>query len=57
VACLTDTGPLVVSASEAPIALIGASIWVKLWLAAAMILGRLELLAIIVLLVPGSWRD
>lgn len=57
VACLTNTGPLIVSASEAPIALIGASIWVKLWLAAAMILGRLELLAIIVLLVPGSWRD
>jgi trk system potassium uptake protein TrkH len=56
VAALTTTGPLIVWAPETPIALIELSQGAKLTLAAAMILGRFELLAIVALLSPALWR-
>ena len=57
VAGLTNCGPLIRAAGEAPVTLAQTSDWVKMTLGAAMVLGRLELMAIIVLLTPGIWRD
>jgi len=56
IAALSTTGPLVTVAAPAPIdvgILDGAA---KIILAGAMVLGRLETLAIIALLNPGFWR-
>lgn len=57
IAGLTNCGPLVRAAAEMPVALAALGAGAKLTFAAAMVLGRLELLAIIVLLTPGLWRD
>ncbi len=57
IAALTNTGPLVTLATEMPLALTQYSASVKATLAAAMILGRLEVLAIVVILSPDLWRD
>ena len=57
IAGLTNCGPLLRAAAEMPVDLAGLSGGAKLTFAAAMVLGRLELLAIIVLLTPGLWRD
>jgi trk system potassium uptake protein TrkH len=56
VAGLSTTGPLLTAASETPISLAGQSGAVKAIFGAAMILGRLETLAIIALLNPEFWR-
>ncbi len=56
VASLSTTGPLIELASESTINLLTHSNWVKGTLCAAMVLGRLETLAIIALLSPGLWR-
>ena len=45
------------AAAEVPVDLGALGIGAKLTLCAAMVLGRLELLAIIALLTPGLWRD
>jgi len=57
IAALSTTGPLAAIAAEAPIsyALLPGS--AKAVLGFAMVLGRLEALAIIALLNPGSWRN
>ena len=57
VAGLTNTGPLLTAAGEAPLRLLPAPAEVKLLFAVAMVLGRLELLAIIAMLTPDAWRD
>ncbi|MFU1476963.1 TrkH family potassium uptake protein [Roseovarius sp. C7] len=57
VAGLSTTGPLVHSALEVPINLLTIGPWAKLTFCAAMVIGRLETLAIIALLNPGLWRD
>src|SRR6056297_1314624 len=57
VATLSTTGPLISVASEAPIQLLTLAAPTKLVLCAAMVLGRLETLAIIALLHPGLWRN
>ncbi len=57
VATLSNTGPLISSAAEAPLELISQSNGVKATLVGAMVLGRLELLAIVVMLTPDAWRD
>jgi len=58
VAGLTNAGPLVnVTVAEQPLGLSGQVDHVKLLFASAMVLGRLELLAIIVMLTPDAWRD
>ena len=57
VATLSTTGPLIESASEMPLRLVELSPWAKRVLCAAMILGRLETLAIIALLTPDLWRS
>lgn len=55
-AMLSTTGPLVSVASETPINLAILSQPIKLVLCAAMVVGRLETLAIIALLNPVLWR-
>lgn len=55
-ASLTTTGPLAQVAATDPIALVDLPRAAKAILAAAMIIGRLELLAILVLIAPDNWR-
>lgn len=57
VATLTNTGPLISVASSTPIDLIALSPGAKLMLCVGMVLGRLEVLAIIVMFSPDLWRD
>ena len=57
IAALSTTGPLVQSAAENPITLLEIGSTAKLVLCGAMVLGRLETLAIIALFNPGLWRD
>ncbi|WP_176249866.1 MULTISPECIES: TrkH family potassium uptake protein [unclassified Sulfitobacter] len=56
VASLATTGPLIEFAADAPIALIELGDPAKMILIGAMVLGRLETLAIIALLTPDLWR-
>jgi trk system potassium uptake protein TrkH len=56
IAALTTTGPLAGVASLDPILYSGLTDPVKFILGAAMILGRLETLALIALFAPGAWR-
>jgi trk system potassium uptake protein TrkH len=57
VSALSTTGPLAEVAAEDPIVIAGIPDMAKLILAAAMVLGRLEALAIIALLNPDFWRN
>lgn len=54
---LSTTGPLVQAASDVPIRLLDLSAGAKIVYAGAMILGRLETLALIALLNPAIWRE
>ncbi|PYG34463.1 TrkH family potassium uptake protein [Pelagimonas varians] len=56
VASLSNTGPLISAAPSIPIDLIALPPSAKLVLSGAMVLGRLELLAIIVMISPDIWR-
>ena len=56
VAALSTTGPLADVGAEAPISYAGLTAFAKYVLAAAMVVGRLEALAIIALLNPEFWR-
>ncbi|PRY80591.1 trk system potassium uptake protein TrkH [Yoonia maritima] len=56
VSALSTTGPLAAVAAEVPIAYSGIPDVAKVILAAAMVLGRLETLAIIALFNPEIWR-
>ncbi|PUB19393.1 TrkH family potassium uptake protein [Yoonia sediminilitoris] len=56
VSALSTTGPLATVAAEAPIAYSGLPDAAKLVLAGAMVLGRLETLAIIALFNPEIWQ-
>lgn len=56
IATLSTTGPLIQVAAETPVRLVELGGWTKGILCAAMILGRLETLAIIALLTPDLWR-
>lgn len=57
IATLSTTGPLITSGADAPIALAPLAPEIKLVLAGAMVLGRLETLAIIALLTTELWAD
>lgn len=57
IAALTTTGPLVGSTSAAPVALVELGSAAKLIFCAGMILGRLELLALIALFSSSDWRN
>ncbi|WP_320179075.1 potassium transporter TrkG [Roseovarius pacificus] len=57
VAALSTTGPLITVAAETPIELLTLSGPAKMVMCGAMVLGRLEMLAIIALFNPGLWRD
>ena len=54
---LTTTGPLTTVAAADPIAIALLPAAAKAILGLAMVIGRLELLAILVLLAPDSWRN
>ncbi|MEM6660455.1 MAG: potassium transporter TrkG, partial [Pseudomonadota bacterium] len=56
VAALSTTGPLIELATDVPIRLVDLSGAAKLTLCAAMVIGRLETLAIIALITPSLWR-
>ncbi len=56
IAALTTTGPLVHVAAEVPYSFADLATGPKAVLAATMILGRLELLAMIALVNPDFWR-
>jgi len=56
IAMLSTTGPLTAVGGETPIVLMSLGDPAKAILAAAMVLGRLETLAIIALLTPDLWR-
>ncbi|QYX55490.1 TrkH family potassium uptake protein [Roseovarius sp. SCSIO 43702] len=56
IAALSTTGPLITVAAEVPLTLTEIAPLAKLVLAMAMVVGRLETLAIIALLNPGLWR-
>ena len=56
-AALSTTGPLITVAAETPIELLTLSGPAKMVMCGAMVLGRLEMLAIIALFNPGLWRD
>ncbi|MEZ5797209.1 MAG: potassium transporter TrkG [Paracoccaceae bacterium] len=56
IAALTTTGPLANVALAEPISYAGLPALVKVILGAAMIVGRLETLALIALLSPDGWR-
>ncbi len=57
VSALSNTGPLADVAAENPIAYSGIPDAAKMVLAAVMVLGRLETLALIALLNPEFWRS
>ena len=57
IAALSTTGPLTQVAAETPINLLQMGAGAKLVMCAAMVLGRLETLAIIALINPNLWRD
>ena len=57
IAALSTTGPLSQAAAETPIILAQMGVSAKLTMCAAMVLGRLETLAIIALINPELWRD
>ena len=57
IAMISTSGPLTQAAAEDPINLLQLSVAAKLIMSAAMVLGRLETLAIIALFNPGLWRD
>lgn len=56
VSALSTTGPLMQFGMDEPIALLALSLPAKAVLCGAMVLGRLETLAIIALLTPDLWR-
>ena len=56
VAAVTTTGPLTSLALQTPIRLLELGPEVKFVLAGAMIVGRMEVLAILTLFSPGLWR-
>lgn len=56
ISSLSTTGPLLEWAADTPIRLAELGPWAKSVVAGAMVLGRLETLAIIALLTPDLWR-
>ncbi|MET4100723.1 trk system potassium uptake protein TrkH [Roseovarius sp. MBR-78] len=54
---LSTTGPLISSASDVPIRLIELGGFGKLVFSGAMVLGRVETLALIALINPAAWRE
>lgn len=56
VAAVTTTGPLAAMATDLPIKIIELTFSEKAILGGAMVVGRVEILAILALLSPGVWR-
>ena len=56
IAALSTTGPLAQFAGEAPVRFAELGYDAKVILGCAMVLGRVEALAVLALLAPGQWR-
>ena len=56
VAGLTNTGPLVTAATADQLDLVAVSVGAKMIFVLAMVVGRIETLALIALLTPDLWR-
>lgn len=56
ISALTTTGPLATLAADAPLAWSGLDSAAKVILGLTMVLGRVEVLAVLVLLAPAGWR-
>jgi trk system potassium uptake protein TrkH len=56
ISALTTTGPLAAVATAEPLSYAALGDPVKLILALAMVVGRVETLALVVLIAPGNWR-
>ncbi len=56
IAALTNTGPLALVGADAPLAWSALSDWAKAIAMTAMVLGRLEAIALLALLNPDFWR-
>lgn len=56
ISALSTTGPLAGYAGELPVRYAELGIWAKAILGAAMILGRVEALAVLAMLAPEQWR-
>jgi len=56
IASLSTTGPLLEMGGDTPIRIIELNSFAKSVFVSAMVLGRLEILAIIALLTPDLWR-
>src|SRR6056297_3198639 len=54
---LSTTGPLITSATEDPVRLIELGAFGKLLFSGAMVLGRVETLALVALINPAAWRE
>ncbi len=54
---LSTTGPLIQTAADVPISLVALNPGAKIAFVGAMILGRVETLALIALLNPAGWRE
>ncbi|MFB9150543.1 potassium transporter TrkG [Roseovarius ramblicola] len=54
---LSTTGPLITSATEDPVRLIELGAFGKLVFSGAMVLGRIETLALVALINPMAWRE
>lgn len=57
VAAVSTTGSLANVAADAPISYVALPAAAKIVLAAAMVIGRLEVLAVLALLAPAAWRQ
>ncbi|SNR71139.1 TrkH family potassium uptake protein [Puniceibacterium sediminis] len=57
IATLSNTGPLIVFADEVALNLVALAPETKLIMCLAMVLGRLEMLALIVILTPELWSE
>ncbi|MDP5216290.1 potassium transporter TrkG [Ruegeria sp. 2205SS24-7] len=57
IATLSTTGPLIDMSGEISIRLVDLNAWAKLIMCIAMVVGRLETLAIIALITPDLWRN
>lgn len=57
IAALTNTGPLGNAGSQAPLAIVAVDGWARIILAGGMVAGRMEILALVALFAPGTWRQ
>lgn len=57
IASITTTGPLLGTSAQAPLSVAAVDGWARLVMAGGMVAGRMEILALIALVAPGTWRQ